>query len=88
MSTTIFNPKMLEGLTLFAQGLYKSVLERSKEKNISLTKAMENEIEEMNVFLEALNQNYSNLRKDFSAANAMKKLAEINFKDKNVKNIT
>jgi hypothetical protein len=71
-----FNPKMLQGLTLFAQGLYEAVLQRASERGISIEKAMEIEIEEMNVFLGALEEKYQELRKAYSIDEAMRKLVE------------
>ena len=39
-----FNPKMLAGLTLFAQGLYEQADKRAKEDNCSLEKSYNSEI--------------------------------------------
>lgn len=71
-----FNPKMLQGVTLFAQGLYEAALQRSRERGISLEEAMEIEIQEMNVFLGALEEKYQDLRKTHSVDEAMRQLTE------------
>lgn len=70
-----FNPKMLDGLTKFSQGLYEQALKRSKEDCIPIERAFEIEIEEMNVFLTHLDKMYyEELRPKNDVATAMEKL--------------
>ncbi len=69
-----FDKKMLSGLTLFAQSLYEAALRKSDEKSISIEKAMEVEIDEMNEFLFALDEKYEGLRKNSNVQNSMEKL--------------
>jgi hypothetical protein len=69
-----FSPKMLQGLTMFAQGLYESAVTRSHEKKISIEAAMEAEIHEMNVFLAALDEHYDELKERMSVDDAMRGL--------------
>ena len=70
-----FNPKMLDGLTKFAQGLYEQALKRSKEDNVSIERAFEIEVEEMNIFLTRLDETYYNeLRPKNNVTEAVKKL--------------
>ena len=71
-----FSPKMLQGLTMFAQGLYDSALVRSQEKRISIEAAMEAEIHEMNVFLAALDEHYDELKERMSVDQAMRNLTQ------------
>ncbi len=71
-----FTPKMLQGLTTFAQGLYEQAHKLSNEQGIPLEQAMEKEIHEMNVFLAALDQRYEELRKTRSVDAAMVELAK------------
>jgi len=72
-----FNPKMLEGLTKFAQGLYEQALKRQKEDGIPIEQAFEIEVEEMNIFLTKLDEKYySELRPKHNVAEAMDKLVE------------
>jgi len=72
-----FNPKMLEGLTKFAQGLYEQALKRQREDGIPIKRAFEIEVEEMNIFLTKLDEKYYNeLRPEHSVAEAMNKLVE------------
>ena len=71
-----FNPKILEGLALFAQGVYESALRLAKERDVSIEDAMEIEIREMGVFLAALDERYDELRKTRSVDVAMVELAK------------
>lgn len=72
-----FNPKMLEGLTKFSQGLYEQALKRQKNDGIPIERAFEIEVEEMNIFLTKLDEKYYNeLRPRHSVAEAMEKLVE------------
>jgi hypothetical protein len=72
-----FNPKMLEGLTKFSQGLYEQALKRQKEDGVSIDRALEIEVEEMNIFLTKLDEKYYHeLRPQHSVAEAMNKLVE------------
>lgn len=69
-----FNAQMLKGLALFAQGLYGATLRISEERGITIKHAMENKIEEMNVFLAALDEHYVELRKTQPVDVAMRNL--------------
>ncbi len=72
-----FNPKMLDGLTKFSQGLYEQAVKRSKEDGISIDRAFEIEIEEMNIFLARLDEKYyAELRPQNNVVEAMNKLVE------------
>jgi len=72
-----FNPRMLEGLTKFAQGLYEQALKRQKKDNISIERAFEIEVEEMNIFLTKLSDKYhEELRPKHTVVEAMAKLVE------------
>ena len=70
-----FNPKMLKGLTLFAQGLYEQAKKRSNDDGINMEKSYEKEIEEMNIFLSELDRRYyEELRPAFGVEEGIKKL--------------
>lgn len=71
-----FNPEILKGMTLMAKGFYTSALRLSKEKGVPMEQAMEIEVQEMTIFLTALDEQYAELRKTHSVDVAMKKLAE------------
>jgi hypothetical protein len=53
-----FNPKMIQGIVLFSQGLCESVVKRAREQNVDISIAIEREIKEMSVFLAALDEKY------------------------------
>ena len=61
-----FNPKMVHGLGIFAQGLFEAVLERSQVEKIDIKTAFEKEVSELSLFLEALENRYQQLRRDGS----------------------
>lgn len=61
-----FNPKMVQGLGIFAQGLFEAVLERSQAEKTDIKHAFEKEVSELSLFLEALENRYQQLRKDGS----------------------
>lgn len=68
---------MLTGLTQFSQGLYEQALKRAKEEGIPVERAMEIEVEEMNIFLVELDRKYyEELRPRHDVAEAMRRLVE------------
>ena len=70
-----FNPKMLKGLTEFAQGLYEQAMKRQEEDNIPIDRAFQIEVEEMNIFLAKLDEEYYEaLRPKHDVKEAMEKL--------------
>jgi hypothetical protein len=72
-----FNPKMLKGLTMFAQGLYEQALKRQQKDKIPISRAFEIEVEEMNIFLIKLDEKYEKeLRPECNVKKAMEKLIE------------
>ena len=72
-----FNPKMLHGLTLFAQGLYEQALKRQQQDGIPIERAFEIEVQEMNIFLTKLDEKYyEELKPKHSVDEAMTKLVE------------
>jgi len=72
-----FNPKMLKGLTMFAQGLCEQALKRQEEEGISVERAFEIEVEEMNIFLTKLDEKYyEELRPKHTVEEAMDMLVE------------
>jgi hypothetical protein len=69
-----FNPTMLKGLTMFAQGLYAQAQKRAGTDKISLDDAFSKEVHEMTVFLAALDEQYEELRKTYAVDDAMRQL--------------
>ena len=72
-----FNEKMLNALTDFSKGLFEQILKRAKKESISLEKAMEIEVEELNIFLSLNSQKYhDSLRPKYDVRTSMEKLIE------------
>ena len=71
-----FNPTMLKGLVMFAQGLFVQAQKRAKEERISLDAAYAYEVNEMSVFLAALDERYEELKKHLTVDQAMRRLVE------------
>ncbi len=72
-----FNPKMLGGLTMLAQGLYEQALKRSIEDDVSIERAFEIEVEEMNIFFTKLDEKYyADLRPKHDVVESMDQLVE------------
>jgi len=71
-----FNTKMVEGLAIFARGLFEATLDRSHREGISIDQAFEREVAEMGLLLEALETSYQKLRGQLSSPEAMHKLVE------------
>jgi hypothetical protein len=59
-----YNPKMIQGLAIFAQGLFEAVLERSEAEHIDIKAAFEHEVSELTSFLGVLEDKYQELRRD------------------------
>lgn len=57
-----YNPKMVQGLAIFAQGLFEAVLERSEKEHMDIRAAFEREVSELSSFLGALEEKYQELR--------------------------
>ncbi len=59
-----FNPKMIQGIAIFAQGLFEAVLARSRAEKLDIRVAFEKEVSEITLFLGALEDRYQELRRD------------------------
>jgi hypothetical protein len=55
---------MIQGLAIFAQGLFEAVLERSEAEQIDIKAAFEHEVSELTAFLGVLEDKYQELRRD------------------------
>ncbi len=71
-----FNEKMIEGLAIFAKGLFEAVQDRAAREGLSLEKAFDNEIHELGLFLASLEEKYQHLRANHSAAVTMRRLVD------------
>ena len=57
-----FNKKMIDGLRQFGEGLYEQAEKRAAEDGVSLRTSFENEVEEMDFFLQILSENSNRLQ--------------------------
>lgn len=71
-----FNTKMVEGLAIFARGLFEATLDRSRREGISIEQSFEHEVAEMGILLEALETSYQKLRGQLSSPEAMRELVQ------------
>ena len=72
-----FNQEMLNALTDFSKGLLEQIIKRARRDSISIEKAMEIEVEELNIFLALNSEKYHNqLRPKHSVTESMEKLIE------------
>ena len=71
-----FNSKMIDGIAVFAQGLFEATLARSKEKGISIEEAFKIEVHEISLFLEALENKHQELKRVHEPRETMVKAVE------------
>jgi hypothetical protein len=57
MSVCGFNAKMIDGIVVFAQGLFEATIVRAKENGVSIEGAFKQEVRDIRLFLEALENN-------------------------------
>jgi len=57
-----FNPKMIEGIALFAEGLFEATVARADEQNIPLPEAFRIELGDIGAFLQALENRHQELK--------------------------
>ena len=53
-----FNKKMIDGIVIFSEGLYEATIERGHQNEVSDLTAIETEIEEIDLFIKALQSKY------------------------------
>jgi hypothetical protein len=56
-----FNPKMVEGIETFSEGLFEATIERGRENNVSDSSAVQTELAEIRLFLEALEKKFGRI---------------------------
>jgi hypothetical protein len=71
-----FNAKMIQGIGLFAQGLFEAVLDRARERGVSMEEAFGSEIAEISAFLGALEEKYQSLRRVRPVREAVEEVVE------------
>lgn len=71
-----FNGKMIDGIVVFAQGLFEATIARAKENGVSIEEAFKQEVRDMTLFLEALENKHQELKRAHSPHETMRKVVE------------
>lgn len=71
-----FNNRMIQGIAIFAEGLFEATASRAKENNVPVEDAFHAEIKEMQKFLEALENRHQELKRKYTPEEAMAKIVE------------
>lgn len=74
-----FNPKMIQGIGMFAEGLFEATTARAVEENKTLTEAFEIELRDIGLFLQALEDKHQELKKRMSPSEAAAGVADLAF---------
>lgn len=53
-----FNKKMIEGIATFSEGLFEATIERGQQHNVNEIAAVETEVQEIGLFIKALQDKY------------------------------
>ena len=74
-----FNPKMIQGIAIFAEGLFEATVARAEEENLSLPEAFQIELRDIGLFLQALEDKHQELKKNFPPKEAVAGVASLAF---------
>lgn len=58
-----FNPKMIQGISVFAEGLFEATVARAKEEGKSLDEAFQIELRDIRLFLQAIEDKHQELKR-------------------------
>jgi alanyl-tRNA synthetase len=53
-----FNKKMIDGIVTFSEGLFEATIERGRKNNVNSLNAVKTEVEEIDLFIKALQAKY------------------------------
>jgi len=74
-----FNAKMIQGITMFAEGLFEATAARAAEEKISLPEAFKIELRDIELFLQALEAKHQELKRQMPPAEAAVGVADLAF---------
>ena len=74
-----FNPKMIQGIALFAEGLFEATVARAEEEKMSLPEAFGIELRDIKLFLQALEDKHQELKHQMPPAEATAGVADLAF---------
>lgn len=75
-----FNPKMIQGIAVFAEGLFEATVSRAGEENLSLEEAFQIELRDIKLFLQALEDKHQELKRQMSPEDAAAGVADLAFR--------
>jgi hypothetical protein len=74
-----FNAKMIQGITMFAEGLFEATAARAAEEKISLPEALKIELRDIGLFLQALEDKHQELKRQMPPAETAAGVADLAF---------
>ena len=72
-----FNPKMIRGLAIFAEGLFEATLTRAEEEGKSIPEAFQIELRDIGLFLQAIEDKHQDLKRKVPPAEAAAGVADL-----------
>ncbi len=72
-----FNAKMIQGIAIFAEGLFEATVTRAKEEGKSLPEAFDIELRDIRLFLQAIEDKHQELKKKMPPADAAAGVVEV-----------
>lgn len=75
-----FNPKMIQGIAIFAEGLFEATVTRAKEEGLTLPEAFDIELRDIRLFLQAIEDKHQELKKQMPPADAAAGVADLVYK--------
>jgi hypothetical protein len=75
-----FNPKMIQGIAIFAEGLFEATVARAREEGKSLPEAFDIELRDIRLFLQAIEDKHQELKRKMPPAEAAAGVADLVYK--------
>jgi len=72
-----FNQKMIQGIAMFAEGLFEATAARAAEEKMTLTEAFKIELRDIGLFLQALEDKHQELKQRMPPKEAAAGVAEL-----------
>lgn len=72
-----FNPKMIQGIAIFAEGLFEATVARSKVEGKSLPEAFDIELRDIRLFLQAIEDKHQELKRKMPPTEAAAGVADL-----------
>jgi len=75
-----FNPKMIRGLAIFAEGLFEATVTRADEEGKTIPDAFQTELRDIGLFLQAIEDKHQELKRKMPPAEAAAGVADLVFR--------